>query len=90
MEIESRYKACTIGGGDSSIQITSCDSFFARLANKWATVLTLFLANFTCDHQIPFSKQSTFVKLFYEIFYGKIKKLLTFLTIFLIFNKKNF
>ena len=59
MEIESRYKACTTVGGDSSIQITSCDPFFACLANKWATVLTLLLANSICDQPKPLSRQST-------------------------------
>ena len=44
MEIGSRYKTYTTSGGDSSIQISSCDPVFACLANKWATVLALLLA----------------------------------------------
>ena len=59
MEIESKYNACTTGGGDSSNQITSCTRLFACLAKRCATVLALLFTNCTCDHLNLCSKHST-------------------------------
>ena len=47
------------GWGDSSVQITSCDTCLAYLAKRWVTVLALLLGNCTCDQLNPLGRQST-------------------------------